>query len=237
MLTDGDSGLLAVRSRDEFRDELIRVAKGLGFDTVSVSVMADKPDGGRRLDCFHNTPPAYLKTFTDPAECRADPVMQHCKRESRPIVWDQSTYVRCGAAPKYETQSACGYRYGIAMAMHLPRGQHFFLGVDRDRPLPDDPEERTRIVASVVLLTLYAQAGASRVVPSSEELRAGQSVPTTRELEILRWTLEGKTAWEVGMVLGISERTAAIHANRATHKLGCVGKHQAALKALRLGLI
>jgi hypothetical protein len=39
------------------------------------------------------------------------------------------------------------------------------------------------------------------------------------------------------MLLGISGRTAAIHANHAAHKLGCVSKHQAALKALRQGLI
>ena len=60
---------------------------------------------------------------------------------------------------------------------------------------------------------------------------------TPRELEALRWTVEGKTAWEVGSVLGISERTAVWHVNNAMHKLGCATKHQAALKALRLGLI
>ena len=58
---------------------------------------------------------------------------------------------------------------------------------------------------------------------------------TPRELETLRWTMEGKTAWEVGNLLGISERTAALHVNNATHKLDCVNKHQAVLKALRLG--
>ena len=60
---------------------------------------------------------------------------------------------------------------------------------------------------------------------------------TPRELEALRWTMDGKTAWEVGGVLGISERTAVLHINNAMHKLGCVSKHQAVLKALRLGLI
>lgn len=49
--------------------------------------------------------------------------------------------------------------------------------------------------------------------------------------------MEGKTAWEVGTILGISERTAVLHVNNAMHKLGCVNKHQAVLKALRLGLI
>ena len=60
---------------------------------------------------------------------------------------------------------------------------------------------------------------------------------TPRELEALRWTMEGKTAWEVGAILGISERTAVLHVSNAMHKLGCVNKHQAVLKALRLGLI
>ena len=36
---------------------------------------------------------------------------------------------------------------------------------------------------------------------------------------------------------GISERTAVLHVNNAMHKLDCVNKHQAVLKALRLGLI
>ena len=27
---------------------------------------------------------------------------------------------------------------------------------------------------------------------------------TARELEVLRWTMEGKTAWETGAILGIS---------------------------------
>jgi DNA-binding CsgD family transcriptional regulator len=49
--------------------------------------------------------------------------------------------------------------------------------------------------------------------------------------------MDGKTAWEVGSLMGISERTAVMHVTNAMHKLGCVNKHQAVLKALRLGLI
>ena len=42
---------------------------------------------------------------------------------------------------------------------------------------------------------------------------------------------------DAAMDLGISERTAVLHVNNAMHKLGCINKHQAVLKALRLGLI
>ncbi|HJV63475.1 MAG TPA: helix-turn-helix domain-containing protein [Albitalea sp.] len=63
------------------------------------------------------------------------------------------------------------------------------------------------------------------------------SAVTARELECLRWTAEGKTAWEVGRILGISAQTAARHLNNAARKLGCVSKHQAVVKALRTKLI
>jgi DNA-binding CsgD family transcriptional regulator len=49
--------------------------------------------------------------------------------------------------------------------------------------------------------------------------------------------MDGKTAWEVGGILSITERTAVLHLNNAMHKLGCTTKHQAVLKALRMGLI
>ncbi len=55
--------------------------------------------------------------------------------------------------------------------------------------------------------------------------------------KLLRWTMDGKTAWEVGAILGISERTAVLHIQNSMQKLGATSKHQAVLKALRLGLI
>lgn len=74
-------------------------------------------------------------------------------------------------------------------------------------------------------------------------VRACESTPrdyqslTPRELECLRWTAEGKTAWEVGQILGISAQTAARHLGNATQKLGGVNKHHAVVKALRMKLI
>ena len=124
----------------------------------------------------------------------------------------------------------------MALALHMPEGRHFFIGMERDRPVPADPTELTRVVADLQLFAVHAQDAALRIlVPSSADPRVPSLTP--RELEALRWTMEGKTAWEVGDVLGIAERTAVLHVNNAAHKLGCVNKHQAVLKALRLGLL
>jgi len=58
-----------------------------------------------------------------------------------------------------------------------------------------------------------------------------------RELDVLKWTMEGKTAWETATLLGIAEQTTTHHISNAMKKLDCVNKQQAVVRALRLGLI
>ena len=236
MLQGGYLSVLEAKTRDEVQGELVRFTHQLGFQTVSAMAVVDHFLGEPEFITIDNTPVAYRETFLDRNNAKRDPVMQHCKTKSVPIIWDQSTYVKADQGDKWEQQARFGYRHGISLALHMPEGRHFLLGVDRDQPLPKDAAEITRMVAALQLFAVHAQEAAMRIlVPAASEL--GLPALTPRELETLRWTMEGKTAWEVANVLGISERTAVLHANNAMHKLGCVNKHQAVLKALRMGLI
>jgi DNA-binding CsgD family transcriptional regulator len=236
MLPGGYTAVLEARSRDEFRDEVVRFTQRLGFETVSAITVIDRGLGKSDFINIDNTPVEFTQIYMDPGLQRRDPVMQHCKRQSVPIIWDQDTYVESGVGELWEHQASYGYRTGIAMALHLPEGKHFLLGVDRESPLPDDTEELQRLVADLQLFAVHAQDSAMRLLlPAAQQ--PDQPKLTPRELEALRWTMEGKTAWEVGVLLGISERTVVFHVNNAMHKLGCINKQQAVLKALRLGLI
>lgn len=236
MLQGGFTSVLNTRNRDEFQGEVIAFTKWLGFETVSATIVIDHLLGEAEFITVDNTPQAWKDTFSNRSNWRRDPVMQHCKRQSVPIIWDQKTYVKEGLGEMWEEQARYGYGTGIALALHMPEGRHFFLGIDREEPVPPDPVELTRVVADLQLFAVHAQDAALRILAPTP-LDPGLPSLTPRELETLRWTMEGKTAWEVGTVLGITERTAALHVNNATHKLGCVNKHQAVLKALRLGLI
>lgn len=236
MLQGGFTSVLEARSVEDLRGEVLRFTKGLGFDLASAMVVIDRPLGDPEFVAIDNAPEAYLQAMHDKEAARRDPVMQHCKRYSTPIIWNQQTYVRDGLPELWEEQAAYGYRAGVCLALHLPAGKHFVLGVDRDQPMPSDPVELTRIVADLQLFAVHAQDVALRLLlPPEREVVVPQL--TIRELESLRWTMDGKTAWEVGAILGISERTAVLHVNNAMHKLGCTSKHQAVIKALRMGLI
>jgi len=230
------TSVMQARDRAEFRHEIVHFSQKLGFDTVAAVTVVDRGLGKSEFVTIDNTPQAYRDAYVDELAWKRDPVMQHCKHASVPIIWDQTTYVSQGLGAKWEHQARFGYRTGIAMALHMPEGRHFMLGVDRDQPLPQDTQELQRLVADLQLFAVHAQDAALRLLLPSA-LQSERPRLTPRELEALRWTMDGKTAWEVGAVLGITERTAVMHVNNAMHKLECSSKHQAVLKALRLGLI
>ncbi len=236
MLPGGYSAVLGAKDRDELRDQIVRFAQQLGFDMVAAVTVVEHGVAGTEFISIDNTPQAYASNFRDAALMRRDPVMQHCRKQSVPIVWDQQTYTGQGMGELWEEQAQFGFNTGIAMALHLPEGRHFVLGVDRDKPLPANAVELQRVVADLQLFAVHAQEAALRLL-LPEPMQPERPALTPRELEALHWTMEGKTAWEVGAILGISERTAVLHVNNAMHKLGCVSKHAAVLKALRLGLI
>lgn len=228
--------MLEAKDREAFRGEVVRFAQRLGFDTVAAVTVLDRGVAGTDFISVDNTPAEFAGIFRDAVMMRRDPVMQHCRRQSVPIIWDQQTYTGQGVGELWEEQARFGLTTGIAMALHLPEGRHFVLGVDRDKPLPEDRAELQRVVADLQLFAVHAQEAALRLLVP-QPLQPEKPLLTPRELEALHWTMEGKTAWEVGAILGISERTAVLHVNNAMHKLGCVSKHAAVLKALRLGLI
>lgn len=233
MLQQGYLAVLEAQTCDELRDRFIAFGAEQGFERVGGIVVVDRPGDAPTFLALDNMPEELLGKEERGA---TDPVMQHCKRSSVPITWSQDTYVQRGLGGRWEEQAAFGYASGVTLALHLPRGRHFVFGVNRREGLPNSPTELTRLVADVQLFAVHAWEAASRLLPANSPLMEIPSL-TPREIECLRWTMEGKTAWEVGSILGISERTAVLHVNNAAHKLNCVSKHQAVIKAMRLGII
>jgi len=60
---------------------------------------------------------------------------------------------------------------------------------------------------------------------------------TSREIDCLSWTARGKTAWEIGEILDISERTVRFHLKHIMQKLDVPSKYQAVLKAVEMDLL
>ena len=85
-----------------------------------------------------------------------------------------------GLGDMWEYQARFGYRNGIAMALHMPEGKHFFFAVDRDKPVPPDTGELTRIVADLQLFAVHAQEAAMRILTPAASAAGAPSAHAAR---------------------------------------------------------
>ncbi len=58
-----------------------------------------------------------------------------------------------------------------------------------------------------------------------------------RELEVLNWAKEGKSNWDISLILSIAERTVKFHFSNVFKKLDVINRSQAIARAIHYGLI
>jgi hypothetical protein len=73
----------------EAKDRLLQIvtfAQRLGFRAASATTIVDRASGETESHWVRGIPPKYASTFQDVSVARHDPVSQHCKRASIPIL-------------------------------------------------------------------------------------------------------------------------------------------------------
>ncbi len=238
MLVGHHELIAGAQTVDEFRRRVVGFARSLDFETVNAMTVIDHSVNHTSFHCIDNTPEAFRDRWCDQGASKIDPVMQHCKYSAAPIVWDQSTYVSHGRVDLWEEQAKYGFKIGICLALHLPGGLHFCLGVDRDKRFRFGGKTLTRVLADLQMFAVHAQEASLRIFAPKKAFDFAEGSPhlTSLELEALRWTMDGRSTWAVARALNISEYMADFHLRNATRKLQCGSKFQAVLKAIRLGL-
>ena len=92
--------------------------------------------------------------------------------------------------------------------------------------------------ASLAQGGLAKDRGGSIREPSKASPKGQQLVELSeREKSCLGWTALGKSSWEIGQILSISENTVTFHIKNAMRKLGVSNRTVAVVNAIRLGLI
>jgi DNA-binding CsgD family transcriptional regulator len=228
--------ILHVESVKQFSKQITEFTLSVGLEMVGATVITDHSLGLTEFQSVTNAPAGYLDDFRDIASARLDPVSQHCKRASSPIVWDQQFYVARGRADFWEHQAHFGLRSGISIAFHLPRGRHFLFGATSDE-YSCGSEKRVRdLTIDIRQFAAYAQAAAFDLcIPYERD--AGEAKLARGELEALQRSADGLSEWEIGREMSISETEAAMRLQRAMRKLGCSNKYETALRGIRLGLV
>lgn len=117
-----------------------------------------------------------------------------------------------------------GYGCGIRNVRNDEKGIIAFSGLSR--------RERHETILSLVCPHIHEAM--SRIMG---KVRQDLSPLSPREREILQWLMQGKSTWDVSVILEISERTVKFHIDNVMKKLDAVNRTHAVAIALREGLI
>lgn len=226
-------GLCEAENEQEIFAVLSAIAKQLGFDYCAYGMRIPIPISHPRIVTVNNYPAAWQELYQDRNYLAIDPTVQHGIRSLRPIVWSDAVF--SSAKELWENAQAMGLRVGLAQSACGPHGSRGMLTVARSNE-PLSEKELCVVTVKLAWLTQVAHLAMSeQLMPKLlPELDLQLS---RRESEVLRWTADGKTSWEVSEILGISERTVNFHINNAVRKLGAPNKLAATARAAALGIL
>ena len=191
------------QSRTQIVNELAGIARGLGFDYCSYVMYVPFPLAKPAVVWSSTYPAPWLEHYFAHGYLAIDPLLQQLSRNPTPVVWSTPTFTQEPAF--WEEACAHGVRHGWAIATH---GSTRTVGI---LSLARSEQALTARELGEVEAQLVGQSHAAHGAISHVEMRQLHA-PTDRDLslrerEMLRWTAAGKTAGEIGLILGISERT------------------------------
>jgi len=114
------------------------------------------------------------------------------------------------------------------------QGESAVFGVAAEAEPAAWHEKKGDIMREIRILGDYFHSHILRINGHNSD---AQILISAKELDCLKWTAAGKTAWEASVILGISERTVRFHLNAAREKLDCATTTQAVAKAITQHLI
>jgi LuxR family quorum-sensing transcriptional regulator LasR len=167
-----------------------------------------------------------------------DPTVSHCLRSSVPVIWSPGLFKNAAQQAFYEEARKYGLRHGLSFPIHGSKGEFGMLSfVNHDAEQKTGMLTKPEILSDMALIRDYAFESSIRFLPKKNNKKGLFPKLTSRELECLKWTTEGKTSWETSVILGCSESTVNFHISNIKEKFGVHTRQQAAVKAISLGLV
>ena len=121
-----------------------------------------------------------------------------------------------------------GLSDGVIIPVHGPGGEFAVLSLSHSET---EIQGRQNVELDETILHMFALRFHSQIRalqgPGVAEPPADL---TSREIDVLFWTAEGKSTWDISQILAISESTVNFHISSAKRKLGVYSKPHAVAK-------
>lgn len=168
-----------------------------------------------------NYPSSWTSIYLQRQYQHIDPVVFHGSCREAPFRWgrDHCLGSHSNIARQFFDEAA---EFGICSGLTIPildrRGDRALLTLASDDNRPTLLRLADRYTRAFQLVATSYHIHARRIF--SERSMVDGAKLTRREFECLQWAAKGKSAWDIGEILGITRRTAAFHLDNARSKLG-----------------
>ncbi|SDY00022.1 DNA-binding transcriptional regulator, CsgD family [Collimonas sp. OK242] len=217
---------------EKLRETMQRVLMKLGMCDFCLKMDIFCANGKPSTQKFSSLPNSWLQLFSNPPHGKTDPIQQHLSRSSLPLNWQVEQLCVLDGGQIYPLLKSMGITHGMSLATHRKNAVSrldFYYNVTRPMALDINAQ------ANALLLGVHLQEAAEllwcKTIPNQPPLLS------LRELECLRWSAEGKTSFEIGVILGISQRTVYFHLRNVVMKLGVYSTRHAISKAIMMEII
>jgi LuxR family transcriptional regulator len=209
------------------------LVQSLGFTFCAFSITSPIEAHHRDNVCFNNYPLDWNSKYEHDHFRDVDPILAHCNHSEMPILWEDEVFSK---APQLrQAQKTSGLQYGWSQSFHDCNGLRSMFSLARNN-------------SPIKAYELYENLGYAMFINHqlhelvAKKLRHRLSSACTphlskREIEILKLSADGKTAYECSRILSISERTINFHVHSFILKFGVNNKIAAVIKAVRMGAI
>jgi LuxR family quorum sensing-dependent transcriptional regulator len=219
-----------VSSTGEIMDALGSVLSQHGFDYFCCAFVVPISIEHRRESVLAERLPAgFLDLYHERKYVYDDPALRYCKTTVRPFRWFREAPYDAEREPRAVEVVQSARDFGMLDGFVIPvvspagrMGQVWFGGRTLDLPEHQLP--------ALHLMAIYAFDRSLKLHGSPAQHQVSL---TPREREILTLAANGKSSWEIGVVLHISSRTVKAHIKHVCQKLGAVTRTQAVMIAVR----
>lgn len=225
--------MLSADTEAAFFTALSGMARNLGFDYCAYGMRMPLPLSNPRMFMLNNYSADWQQRYAKENYLAVDPTVAHGMKSVRPLVWSNQLFVSCRSF--WEDARSHGLRVGWAQSSYNAKGVGGLLTLARSGDALSAAELKHNSL-KMTWLTQVAHEGLSRLIAVQRPAEA-QIDLTPREVEVLRWSADGKTSSEVAEIMNISERTVNFHVNNTLLKLCASNKIAAVIKAAMLRLI
>ena len=206
----------------------------LGFTQLSVlSPLDAAAEKLKSRIMYIDAPPAFVDAFDQRKFLPHHPLVQHALTTDEPFTVRQ-IQARGFTPEQREALEFIGTQLNLTAGFVVPvRTAGKLLGI----VLYGGVRCRLGPIERSILHLLGHSALMHAIALKDAPKEAATKELSPRELQCLQWASKGKTDAEIGVILGISARTARFHIENAKRKLGAATRVQSVAEAMRRNAI